>query len=74
MPLFQLPRTAVFRLMQLLDSGHLPALPSDLEAIGQADAGSGDFERVEVALAEADPEGRQGCEPERFAVDQVQQA
>src|SRR3990172_9184106 len=60
-------------LMQLLDPGHLPALLGDLEAIGQADPGSPHLERVEVALAEADPEGRQGRELERFAVEEVQQ-
>jgi hypothetical protein len=60
-------------LMQFLDPGHLPTLLGDLDAIGQADAGSADLEGLEVTLAEADPEGSERAQLKRFGMEVIQQ-
>jgi hypothetical protein len=60
-------------LMELLHRRHLLALFRGLEPIGQADQSPAHFEGGEPSLAEAHPEGREGPQPERFAVEHVQQ-
>ncbi len=60
-------------LMELFHRRHLPALFRDLEPIGQADERVAHPHGGEPSLAEANPEGREGTQPERFAVEYVQQ-